>query len=133
MPQREGLTPLAYMRRYGAFEVQKKIGRSARTSQCHRTELEDTQTDAIGRVFTRVRKPAGPNIVPLPTPDGDAEGRRLVGIEVDGKIVRGFPTPSGRLEFYSKRLKSGGGQSMPCQRTSRAISTVTTLNLDRWC
>ncbi len=53
-------------------------------------------------------KPASPNIVPIPTPDADAEGRRLVGVEVDGKILRGFPTPSGRLEFYSTTLAEWG-------------------------
>ena len=104
---REGLTPLAYMRRYGAFEVQKQIG-AVHEQLVPLTELEDTHTDALGRVFTRVPKPAGPNIVPLPTVDGDTDGRRLAGINVDGNTVRGFPTPSGRLEFYSKTLKDWG-------------------------
>ncbi len=110
LPERaasERLTPLAYMRRYGAFEVQKNIG-TVHEQLVPPSELEDTHTDGIGRVFTRIPRPAEPNIVPLPTPDGDEDGRRLVGIEVDGKIVRGFPTPSGRLEFYSKTLKDWG-------------------------
>ena len=77
------------MRRYGAFEVQKNIG-TVHEQLVPPSELEDTHTDGIGRVFTRVPRPAEPNIVPLPTPDGDEDGRRLVGIEVDGKIVRGF-------------------------------------------
>ena len=29
-------------------------------------------------------------------------------MEIDGKILRGFPTPSGRLEFYSYTLKDWG-------------------------
>jgi len=95
------------MRRYGAFEVQKKIG-TVHEQLVPPEELEDIRTDATGRVFTRAPRPAGPNAVPLPTPDGDAEGRRLVGIEVDGAIVRGFPTPSGRLEFYSTTLRDWG-------------------------
>ena len=48
-------------------------------------ELDDTREDRFGRVFTRAAKPAGPNIVPLPLPDGDEDGRRLAGINVDGK------------------------------------------------
>src|SRR5437868_6557258 len=28
-------------------------------------------------------KPASPNVVPIPSPDGDGEGRRLVGVSVD--------------------------------------------------
>lgn len=110
LPERaeaEGLTPLAYMRRYGAFEIQKKIG-PMHEQEVPEAELADVRIDELGRMFTRAPKPAGPNIVPLPTPDGDAEGRRLVGVEVDGKILRGFPTPSGRLEFYSKTLKDWG-------------------------
>ncbi len=110
LPERaaaEGLTPLAYMRRYGAFEVQKKIG-AVHDQAVPAAELEDIHTDDLGRVFTRTPRPLGPNIVPLPTPDGDNEGRRLVGIHLDGQIVRGFPTPSGRLEFFSRTLKEWG-------------------------
>jgi len=103
----EGLTPLAYMRRYGSFEVQKNIG-PLHEHEVPQAECEDTRTDAIGRVFTRTPKPQTANLVPLPTPDGDADGRRLVGVQVEGKIRRGFPTPSGRLEFYSKTLKDWG-------------------------
>ncbi len=54
------------------------------------------------------RSPARPNIVPLPTPETDGDGRRLVGVEVDGQTLRGFPTPSGRLEFYSRTLAEWG-------------------------
>src|ERR1051326_4488620 len=43
-----------------------------------------------------------------PSPDGDDEGRRFVGVRVDEKNLRGFPTPSGRLEFYSKTLADWG-------------------------
>jgi anaerobic selenocysteine-containing dehydrogenase len=110
LPERaaaEGLSPLAYMRRYGAFEVRKNIG-PLHEQEVPGEELVDCRTDEIGRMFTRAPKPASPNIVPLPTPDGDAEGQRLVGVEVDGKILRGFPTPSGRLEFYSKTLTDWG-------------------------
>ena len=41
-------------------------------------------------------------------PEGGAEGRRSVGVEVDGRILRGFPTPSGRLEFWSRTLADWG-------------------------
>jgi anaerobic selenocysteine-containing dehydrogenase len=110
LPERaaaEGLTPLAYMRRYGVFEVQKKIG-AVHEQEVPTAELEDIHIDELGRVFTRLPKPPAPNIVPQPTPDGDAEGRRLVGVQVDDKILRGFPTPSGRLEFFSTTLKDWG-------------------------
>jgi anaerobic selenocysteine-containing dehydrogenase len=71
-------------------------------------ELSDIREDSRGRVYTKAPKPASPNIVPTPTPDGDADGRRPVGVRVDDAIVRGFPTPSGRLEFYSATLAAWG-------------------------
>lgn len=110
LPQRaaqEGLKPLEYMRRYGSFEVKRKIS-AQHQEQVPAVELDDLRVDDLGRAYTRAPKPAGANIVPLPTPDPDAEGRRLAGIEMDGKILRGFPTPSGRLEFYSSTLERWG-------------------------
>ncbi len=53
-------------------------------------------------------EPASPNVVPIPTPAGDDDGRRAVGVEVDGAILRGFPTPSGKLEFWSSTLAAWG-------------------------
>ena len=103
----EGLTPLQYMRRYGCYEVERNIG-PRHQQEVPKDELEDTVVDALGRVLTRAEKPASPNVVPEPTPAGDAEGRRPVGIDLDGTTVRGFPTPSGRLEFYSSTLAAWG-------------------------
>jgi len=103
----ENLKPLEFMRRYGAFEVKKKVG-AIYEEPVPADELEDLNEDLFGRVFSRAPKPAAANIVPLPTPDGDADGRRFVGVRIDGKILRGFPTPSGRLEFYSSTLANWG-------------------------
>ncbi len=103
----EHLTPLEFMRRYGAYEIKNKVG-ALYEEIVPREELEDISVDARGRVFTRAAKPASPNVVPVPSPDGDNEGRRLVGVQVDGEIKRGFPTPSGRLEFYSRTLAEWG-------------------------
>jgi anaerobic selenocysteine-containing dehydrogenase len=110
LPERaaaENLTPLQFMRRYGAFEVKQKIGKIYDEAVAPE-ELDDVHEDPFGRVFTRAPKPAGPNIVPLPSPDGDEDGRRLAGINVNGQIKRGFPTPSGKLEFYSPTLSRWG-------------------------
>ncbi|HYY43538.1 MAG TPA: molybdopterin-dependent oxidoreductase [Pyrinomonadaceae bacterium] len=104
---REGLTPLAFMRRYGAFEIQQKMG-AVYERDVPTDELTDVRVDRFQRVYTRTPKPASPNIVPVPTPDADEDGRRMVGVEVDGRIVRGFPTPSARLEFYSRTLADWG-------------------------
>jgi hypothetical protein len=70
----EGLAPLAYMRRYGAFEISKSGG-ALHEQEVPKEELEDVRVDPRGRAFTRAPKPPPVNIVPQPTPAGDAEGR----------------------------------------------------------
>jgi anaerobic selenocysteine-containing dehydrogenase len=103
----EGLTPLAYMRRYGAFEVTKGQG-ALFDQQVPDDELEDVVVSATGRVYTSTAKPPSSNIVPQGAPDPDDHGRRAVGVMVDGTVRKGFPTPSGRLEFWSSTLASWG-------------------------
>jgi anaerobic selenocysteine-containing dehydrogenase len=103
----EKLDPLEYMRRYGAFEVRRKVG-PLHEQSVPDEELEDVKVNVIGRAYTKSPRVAGPNIIPLPTPEPDADGRRPVGVNVDGSILRGFPTPSGRLEFFSSTLADWG-------------------------
>ena len=110
LPERakaEGLSPLEYMRRFGAFEIARNVG-AQHTARVPESELVDAQRTPQGRVYTRAEKPVSANVVPVPSPDPDTDGRRAVGIDVDGEVVRGFPTPSGRLEFYSSTLKTWG-------------------------
>jgi anaerobic selenocysteine-containing dehydrogenase len=110
LPERaaeEGLRPLDFMRRYGSFEVRGRVG-PLHEEEVPSSELQDVARDARGRVYTRAPKPDATNLVPTPMPDPDADGRRPVGVEIDGKIRRGFPTPSGRLEFYSRTLADWG-------------------------
>jgi anaerobic selenocysteine-containing dehydrogenase len=108
----EGTTPLEYMRRYGAFEIRKKIG-PRHEEEVPAADLEDVGEGQFGRVYTRSAVVPPTNIVPTPSPDPDGEGRRPVGVRVDGDgapgpVRRGFPTPSGRLEFYSRTLAEWG-------------------------
>jgi len=103
----ERLSPLAFMRKYGAFEVAKKIG-AVHEQEVPPDEIEDLNVDRFGRAYTKAARPASPNIVPQPQPDGDEDGRRPVGVLSGGRIARGFPTPSGRLEFWSRTLVDWG-------------------------
>jgi anaerobic selenocysteine-containing dehydrogenase len=110
LPERakeEALTPLGFMRRYGAFEVRRKIG-PLHEEPVPPEELVDESVGRFGRVFTRAERVPTPNVVPLPSPAPDPEGRRPVGVRVDGRVLRGFPTPSGKLEFYSSTLAQWG-------------------------
>jgi len=103
----ENLTPLEYMRRYGAFEITNHVGaRHEEEVPDHR--LENAVEGDLGLMYcpTAARPPA--NAVPLPTVEPDPDGRRRIGVRVDDKVLRGFPTPSGRLEFWSSTLASWG-------------------------
>jgi anaerobic selenocysteine-containing dehydrogenase len=110
LPERagkEGLTPLEFMRRYGAFEIARGMG-AVHEHEVPAGELQDSHVSSAGRVYTAAPKPESPNVVPVGTPEPDDQGRRAVGVEIDGVIRRGFPTPSGRLEFYSSTLATWG-------------------------
>ena len=83
----EQLDPLAYMRKFGAFQVKD------RTYRCHERllpaeELEDAKIDPSTH---------------LATVDGQP-----IGIEIDGAVVEGFRTPSRLLEFYSPTMIEWG-------------------------
>jgi anaerobic selenocysteine-containing dehydrogenase len=81
---KEGLAPLAYMRKYGAFLIEEGSYR-VHEKQLSADDLKDATIDPASRVITRC---------------GTA-----VGVEVDGRACAGFPTASRKLEFYSKTLK----------------------------
>src|SRR3989454_4896988 len=78
---KEGLTPLAYMRKYGAFLVEDSVYESHEKT----VSVEGASVDPVTKVVTR----AG----------------QAVGVEIDGVARAGFPTPSRRLEFFSGTLK----------------------------
>src|SRR5579875_1068653 len=110
LPERaaaEGLSPLAWMRRYGAFEVTRGQG-SLHEQEVPAAELADLDVTPTGRVYSAAPPSPSPNIVPAGAPDPDGAGRRAAGVMVDGVVRRGFPTPSGRLEFWSSTLASWG-------------------------
>lgn len=86
----EGLSPLEYMRRVGAFEVSTGV---------YRPYLNQVDGD------TTVDPETG-----VATVEGKA-----VGVEVDGAVRQGFPTPSRRIEIHSQTLVDWGfgDQSIP--------------------
>jgi len=122
LPERaaaEGLEPLQWMRRYGAFEIARGVG-PLHEDEVPADELDDLRVGEFGRAYARSPAPQALNVVPTPTPDGDGDGRRAVGVEIDGRILRGWPTPSGRLEFWSRTLADWGWgeQALPAYARS---------------
>lgn len=87
----EGLTPLDYMRKYGAFAVQTEVYRPYERP----VQIADAQTDANTGVIKK---------------NGAA-----IGVEIDGKPYVGFPTPSRKLEIYSRTMRDWkwGEYSLP--------------------
>lgn len=83
----EGLTPLAYMRKYGVFEVEKATY-NWNEKPAPNASGPDVRVDPETHLVTR-----GLN--------GRAE---TIGVEVDGELLAGFPTPSRKLEFFSETL-----------------------------
>ncbi|MBI4592720.1 MAG: molybdopterin-dependent oxidoreductase, partial [Candidatus Rokubacteria bacterium] len=82
---REGLAPLAYMRRYGAFLVEDNVY-EPHAQPLGPEDLEGATVDPATKVVTR--------------------GGQAIGVEIDGVARIGFPTPSRRLEFFSPTLKA---------------------------
>ena len=83
----EDLTPLEYMRKYGAFQVDSPVlQKNERKLSSEETQGADTD-DQTG-VVTKNGKP--------------------IGIKIGRSIVQGFPTPSRLLEFYSPTMIEWG-------------------------
>lgn len=82
----EGLTPLDYMRKYGAFEVeQTSYHKHLKTLSAE--ELANTTVDKSGAIV---------------------KGDKVIGVMAGNEAVTGFPTPSRKQEFYSQTLVDWG-------------------------
>ena len=83
----EGLTPLDYMRTYGAFEIEE-TSYGKHLQPLSKEELKETTVDPKTQVISKNENP--------------------MGILIDGVACTGFPTPSRKQEFYSKTLVEWG-------------------------
>ncbi len=102
----EGLTPLEYMRRYTAFMVKDNVYLD-HERPLSAAELEGAQINPETGVIT-TDKPAQPTEAKPGIGLSLDPARRPIGVMVDGKPVVGFPTPSRKLEFYSRTLAEWG-------------------------
>jgi len=80
--QKEGLTPLGYMRKYGAFEVSADVY-GLNEKPVGARDLEGAQVAPNGVV---------------------TKNDKAVGVIVDGQPVVGYNTPSRKLEIFSRTL-----------------------------
>jgi anaerobic selenocysteine-containing dehydrogenase len=81
--EKEGLTALDYMKKYGAFEVEEH-SYNKHLKKVPADQLSNSQTDPKTGLITNSNAP--------------------VGVEVSGENVVGFPTPSRKQEFYSQTM-----------------------------
>ena len=79
---KEELTPLAYMRKYGAFEVARDVYKPNELPLAA-DDLERSGTDQRGVI---------------------SKAGKAVGLMVEGKAVAGYSTPSRKLELFSRTL-----------------------------
>ncbi|MDR7435402.1 MAG: molybdopterin-dependent oxidoreductase [Armatimonadota bacterium] len=103
---KEGLSPLEYMRRYGAFQITGEVYME-HERVIPQELLERAEVDERGFIWVS-SPPPKVNYRPYPGPFTDGKGRVRIGLMVDGKPVQGFPTPSGKLEFFSTTLAEWG-------------------------
>ncbi len=78
-----------------------------RTSEEQETDGKEPSNETGGEqpgIWVK-KAPPKTNYRPYPGPFTNQHDEVRVGLIVDGKPVQGFPTPSGKLEFYSKTLK----------------------------
>jgi len=105
---KEKLTPLEYMRKYGAFLIEDGVYRTHEQAVGAK-DLDGATVDPVTKVVVK--------------------GGQAVGVEIDGNRYAGFPTPSRKLEFFSNTLKSW---KWPEQAVPNYIrSHVHWSNLDR--
>jgi anaerobic selenocysteine-containing dehydrogenase len=83
--EKEGLAPLDYMRRYGAFLIESGV--------------HGLQHKGVAVPEGAVRDPESGVV---------SAGGKAVGVEIDGQVVTGFPTPSRKLEIYSRTMVDWG-------------------------
>lgn len=115
----EGLAPLEYMQKYGAFEITTNVYGQHRwpidpdvlqaatiTSDAAEADADDANV-RDGMVWVD-KAPHTHNHAPMPGPFKNAQGKVRAGVVVDGEAVKGWPTPSGKLEFFSTTLRDWG-------------------------
>jgi anaerobic selenocysteine-containing dehydrogenase len=92
----EKLTPLAYMRKYGVFEVKKE----------NYVPFEKV----IGKLVTGNLLEGNVPVIDYSVDENDCVIRddQVIGLNVDGEVKVGFDTPSRKLEFFSPTLSQWG-------------------------
>ncbi|ODR82661.1 formate dehydrogenase [Haladaptatus sp. W1] len=93
------MTPLEYMKHHGAFEA------SENDYELHREPLDESILDADDVTvdeYGTIRRGEKPSSASA------SDGSDVLGVMVDGEPKRGFPTPTGKQQFYSRTMAEWG-------------------------
>jgi anaerobic selenocysteine-containing dehydrogenase len=82
--EKHGLKPLDYMRKYGAFLIEDNVYK-VHEAALKAADIADASVDPQTKIVSR--------------------NGAVLGVEVDGTACVGFPTPSRKLEFFSKTIR----------------------------
>jgi anaerobic selenocysteine-containing dehydrogenase len=97
--EQKDMEPLEYMKHHGAFEASENDYEHHETTLDESVlEEEDVWVDEYGTI-RRGEKPASAS---------ESDGSEVLGVVVDGEPKRGFPTPTGKQQFYSKTMAEWG-------------------------
>ncbi|NHN48083.1 molybdopterin-dependent oxidoreductase [Halostella sp. JP-L12] len=114
------MTPLEYMKHHGAFEA------SSNDYEVHEETIDDAILDEDGVYvdeYGTVRRSD-------PEYASESDGSEVVGVMVDGEIKRGFPTPTGKQQFYSKTMAEWGWDDLDYTVPNYLKSHVHPENID---
>ena len=114
----EGLTPLAYMRKYGVVEIAPTVYELHETP-VPEAALEGTTIDPETGLAVKPGDPPTGKSIPLIGP------WNAPGVQIDGEVREGFLTPSRKLEFYSPTMAEWGWpeQALPNYMESHVTHT----------
>ncbi|WP_265110805.1 molybdopterin-dependent oxidoreductase [Halosolutus halophilus] len=95
----EGMTPLEYMKHHGAFEA------STNDYVLHEEPIDESileDDDVWVDEYGTIRRGDRPETA------SESDSSEVLGVMVDGEPKRGFPTPTGKQQFYSKTIAEWG-------------------------
>jgi len=115
------MTPLEYMQHHGAFEAsENEYTHHERSLDPDILEAEDVWVDDYGTIRRG----------DVPEYDSAADGSEVLGVMVDGEPKEGFPTPSGKQEFYSETMAEWGWDDLEYTIPHYLKSHVHPENID---
>ena len=122
----EGMTPLAYMRRYGVVEVADKLYRQDERPLDRRRARERRARRGGHETRGVLRKPTDDDSVPPLIGEAGAVGVQ----HDDGTVTAGWLTPSRKLEVYSTAMRDWGWEEHATPGYIRSHVARSEIDLD---